>query len=391
MKFSLCVAEFDPFHNGHKLLLDRMKAEGDVCVVIMSGNFCQRGDAAILNKYTRARHAVLSGADIVIELPTVFATANAEIFAKGAIKLLSAIDGQKTLFFGTETGSREQFGLLAQKAMKESPEFKAALKAQLSTGAPYALARVNALKETEPYIDVDILNNPNSILGLEYVKAIKFFNSDMDFCPVKRDVGYKDDSVRGEICSALAVRRALKEGKKKTIKNCVPKYVYADLTEQLPSADKIAIYKLLSSDKNYLRKLSDCTEGLENRLKALSVDATDVGQLIDKLETRRYTRARLSRIITANMLGIEKAFIERCLRSNLYLKVLAVAKDKKEALALLGGGKHKPITRKADADKLTGTAAHCFEKDAFSCGVYNLISADRCNPYEMKIVDREKA
>ena len=181
MKFSLTVAEFNPFHNGHQILIDKMKREGDAVVVIMSGNFCQRGEAAVLNKYARARHAVLSGADVVLELPTVFATAPAEIFAKGAIKLLSGIKGEKTLFFGVETGEKDDFLFLADKLSNESKEYKAALKTELSTGAPYALACVNALKATERSrgLNFDILDNPNSVLGLEYTKAIKFFGSDM--------------------------------------------------------------------------------------------------------------------------------------------------------------------------------------------------------------------
>ncbi len=390
MKFSLAVAEFNPFHNGHKILIDGMKREGDAVVVIMSGNFCQRGEAAVAGKYARARHAVLSGADVVLELPTVFATAPAEIFAKGAIKLLSGIRGDKTLFFGTETGEKEDFILLADKLLGESKEYKAALKKELSTGAPYALACVNALKTTEEGrgLNFDVLDNPNSVLGLEYAKAIKFFGSDMDIRPIKRDNNYLSTSLVGEVCSALAIREALAGEKKKKIKGFVPKHVYADLNETTPTFDEIAIFKILENKSRKLREITDCTEGLENRIKAFAGGVRDLNELIDKLETRRYTRARLKRIIVNNMLGIERSFVDKCLKSNLYLKVLAVASDKKDVLSALSGGKNKLVTRKADFEKLTGTARSCFEKDAFCNDVYNLVSGTHSNEFEMKVVLR---
>ena len=388
MKFSLTVAEFNPFHNGHKILIDKMKEAGGAVIVIMGGNFLQRGEAAVLNKYVRARHAVLAGADVVIELPAVFATAPAEIFAKGAIKLLGGINGEKTLFFGTETGDAADFKALADKLVNETKEYKAALREQLSTGAPYALACVNALKATEQGLNFDILDSPNSVLGLEYAKAIKFFGSDMDICPIRRTTDHSGAALEGDVCSALAIREALKDGRKKKIKAFVPKQVYADLTEELPSADQLAIYKLLASESRDLREITDCTEGLENRIKAFSGNVKTLNELIDKLETRRYTRARLNRIITNNMLGIERSFIEKCLKSNLYLKVLAVSGDKKDVLSALTGGKHRLITRKADFEKLIGTARYCFEKDAFANSVYNLISGTQSNEFEMKVVPR---
>ena len=388
MKFSLTVAEFNPFHNGHKILIDRMKRDADAVAVIMGGGFCQRGEVAVLDKYTRAKHAVLAGADIVFELPAVFATAPAEIFAKGAIKLLGGLSGKNTLLFGTETGEAEEFNAIADRLINESREYKAALKEQLATGAPYALAYVNALKTTGEGLNLDILDNPNSVLGLEYVKAIKSLGFDMQINPVKRQTAHNDKALDGKVCSALAVRQAIADGKKKKVKPFVPAFVYEDLPESLPAADEIAVYCLLSADSKDLKQITDCTEGLENRIKAFAGNVKDLKELIDKLETRRYTRTRLNRIITANMLKIDRAFTEKCLKSDLYLKVLAVAEDKKQLLSELAGGKNRLVTRKADYDKLTGTARACFDKDAFANGVYSLISGVHTNQFEMKVISR---
>ena len=388
MKISCCVAEFNPFHNGHQYLIDTMRSHSDVVAVIMGGDFCQRGEAAVMDKYTRAKHAILAGADIVFELPTVFATAPAEIFSKGAIKLLSSIKGEKTLFFGTEKGEKKDFSELATALLEETKEFKAALKERLNLGEPFALARYNALKATTVGLELSLLDAPNSILGVEYVKAIKFFKSDMDFIPVLRQVGHGDKTMKGSVCSALAIRQAIAEGKKAKTKKYMPKFTFIDVPTKLPDMDKLAVFALLRSSAKDLKEITDCTEGLENRLKAFSQNAFSVEGLIDKTETRRYTRARLSRIITANMLGLTAAFAEKCLRSKLYLKVLAVAKDRKDLLSSLSGGVVPLLTRKADVSSLSGVASICFEKDCFANSVYSLLTNSLVNEYQMKIIER---
>lgn len=384
MKYSLSVCEFNPLHNGHVRLINEMKAKGDRVILIMSGNFCQRGEAAVLNKHARARHAILAGADMVLELPAVFASQPAEIFAKGAVKLLSSISGEKTLFFGTEAGEKEDFLKVAEALSKESKEFKKVLKTKLSEGLPFAEAREKALEETED-IDLTLLKTPNAVLGLEYSKAIKFFGSDMDICPIKRDGDFNDSELKGEYCSSLAIREAIAIGKRKKAKGFLPSYVYGDLPEALPDMDELSIYAVLRASGKDLRQITDCTEGLENRVKVIARECNDRKTLIDRLETRRYTRARISRIITNNMLGITHELTEKCLKSNLYLKVLAIREDRKDLLSIKTG-KTPFITRKNDADRLDGTAKECFMKDVFACELYSLMTGSRLNEYEMKIV-----
>ena len=385
MKYSLAVCEFNPLHNGHIKLIDEMKKDGSYVILIMSGNFCQRGEPAVLDKYSRARHAIKAGADLVIELPVAFATSPAEIFAKGAIKLLSSIKGEKTLFFGAETGDKDAFLRTAAALSDETKEFKKALRASLSNGVPFAEARENALVEANLDADVALLRSPNSILGVEYAKAIKFFGSDIDIRPVPRENNYNDDKLVGEYCSALAIRKAIVDGDGKKVKHYLPSFVYGDLPKQLPRFDEYALYAALRSTSRELKQITDCTEGLENRIKVLARACRDVKTLVDKLETRRYTRARISRIITNNALGVTREFSEKCLRANLYLKVLAVRDDRREVLSL-NTERAKLITRKADADKLVATSRDCFFKDAFANDVYSLMTGVRMNEYEMKTV-----
>lgn len=389
LKISTAVCEYNPFHNGHKLHLDKMRESSpDAVAVIMSGNFCQRGDAACIDKYARAVHAVKCGADVVFELPTVFSVAPAEIFASGAVKLIDSLPGKKTLYFGTEKGEKDDFLKIAKITSNETKEFKEELKKNLAEGIPHALARVNAYKSVYPECDFSILDTPNSVLGLEYVKALLKYGSKTEICPIKRVGDYNDLSLSGDFASASAIRYAISDGKKKKVKKFVPDCVYEDLPDFLPDFSDVLLFKALEASKNELRSVIDCTEGLENRIKIFASSCYDVDGFIEKLETKRYTKARLRRIITANMLGITKEFTEKCLKSNLYLKVLAIASDKLDLLSAFSGGKNKLITRKSDADNLSGTPKVCFLKDVFANDVYNTVNKKITNEYEMKIVKR---
>lgn len=389
LKISAAVCEYNPFHNGHKLHLNKMRESSpDAVAVIMSGNFCQRGEAACMDKYTRAVHAIKCGADVVFELPAVFSTAPAEIFAKGAIKLIESLPGRKTLYFGAEKGSKEDFIDIAGVTAVETKEVKEALKKNLAEGLPHALARVNAYKSVYPDYDFSLLDTPNSVLGIEYTKALLKIGSKTEICPIKREGDYNDLSLSGDFASASAIRYAISDGKKKKVKKHLPECVYEDLPDKLPDFGNLLLFKALESSKNELKNIIDCTEGLENRIKAFASSVTDVDNFINKLETKRYTKARLRRIITANMLGITKEFTEKCLKSNLYLKVLAVANDKTDLLSAFSGGKNKLITRKSDADSLSGTQKACFLKDVFANNVYSVVNNLITNEYETKFVKR---
>ena len=173
LKMTMAVAEYNPFHNGHQIHLDAMRAlGGDINALILSGDFCQRGEPAILDKYTRAVHAIKAGADIVFELPTVFAIAPAEIFAKGAIALLDSLPAQKTLCFGAETGTEADFLKVASILLEETVDFKAALKDALSRGEPFAAARAIALEKCAGEKEAELLSARMEKSGWEMAKSL---------------------------------------------------------------------------------------------------------------------------------------------------------------------------------------------------------------------------
>ncbi len=395
MKICACIAEYNPFHNGHLKHIEYIKntLRAEKLIVIMSGAFCQRGEPAVLDKWTRAKHAILAGADMVVELPTLFATANAEVFAKGAVKIIDALGIADGLCFGVESGKAQDYIALASAMNNETKEFKRALKKYLDEGVSLAKAKFLALKDTEKnsslgeFDDLELISYPNNILALEYTKALLSLNSKIDIYPMLRTGDHNDVTLKKGVTSATSIRSILKQGKTKGLKGCVPKYVFCDL-ECYPFAfDKITLAKILATSAEELEKAPDCTEGLENRIKALAKDSKSVDVLVDKVSTKRYTTTRVRRILTANLLGITKGLVSDCLNGELYAKVLAVRSDCKELISLVASKSKIPLlTRKSDESLLSKTAKKCFAVDLLANDLYNLVTEKSLNDHQMIIV-----
>ena len=251
----------------------------------MSGNFTQRGEMAVMNKYKRAKHAILSGADIVIELPTVFATANAEIFAKGGINLINSLGIVDSVCFGVESGDKQSYLSLAKEMNNESKEFKTALKTALDNGISLAKAKFMAVKSIGGCFDEKLISSPNNILGLEYTKALLKLKSDIQIEPMIREGNHNDTTFKKGLTSATSIRSVIKSGKISKLKSSLPSYVYKDITDYPFASDKMFITKLITSSADDLAKITDCTEGLENRIKALLKDNKNIDTLVEKIST----------------------------------------------------------------------------------------------------------
>ena len=390
MKICATVAEYNPFHLGHLKHIDYMKNElgADRVIVLMSGNFTQRGEPSVLNKFTRAKQAIIAGADAVIELPTVFATANAETFATGAINLLDDLGVIDGLCFGVESGLKEQYFALAAAMLDETKEFKKTLHRHLDEGVSLAKAKFLTVKElsSEDFSE-ELVSLPNNILGLEYTKAILKRNSGIQTYPMLRDGDHNSLILKKGITSATSIRQKIREGKLKKLKKNLPPYVYEDLKPYPFAFDKITTAALLTATKEKLAEIADCTEGLENRIKALVKDNKHIDVLVEKISTKRYTAARIRRIFIANLLGVTKNFTEECLNSQLYAKVLAVNADNKDIISLISEKSRIPIiTRKSDTDNLKKTALKSFELDVLANDIYNLATDEKTNENQMIII-----
>jgi len=372
MKICAIICEYNPFHNGHLYQLNEAKklSKADAIVCFMSGNFVQRGESALLDKYTRAKHAVLSGADVVIELPTVFATSNAELFARGAIQLISAIPSVKTLAFGAENVDKLAFISASRYLNNEPEEVSKNIKASLALGVSYAKARTQAYAG---FIPMDLLCSPNNILGLEYTRALQRKNSDVDILPIQRiGGGYTEETLQPKYSSATAIRKHLEDTT--ALKDSVPAYVLEDLpsSQEQRILEKIEKYALLSRTSEEIARVCDCSEGLENALKKASQSAEP---LETALTSARYTASRIRRIALQNLLQIDETLIRQSLESDLYLRVLAVKENRSDVLSVLSESKSPLIIRAHDENKLNDVAKRCFEKDVFAEKVYSLINS----------------
>ncbi len=368
MKICAIICEYNPFHNGHKYLIDeaRRQSNADAVLCIMSGNFTQRGEAAVLEKHLRAKHAVLCGADIVIELPTVFATSNAEIFAKGAISLLSKIPAVKHLAFGAEFADKQVF-LQAANALLDEPEtVSSTVKALIKSGVGYAEAIATARSKIA---DERLFSSPNNILGIEYTKAILSTKSDIEILPVQRlGAGYHDKYAKDNFASATAIRKALREDTLSEMLAFLPPEAAVDLQSasevNLNAFEKFAI--LRESPEN-LAKVLDCTEGLEN---AFVKAASGSIPLEEALTSPRYTAARIRRIALQNLLNIRKELVFECLENDLYLHPLAYRQDRTEILSTLSKATIPFLAAGTQKSKLNATATKCLAVDELAEKMY---------------------
>ena len=379
MRICGIICEYNPFHDGHAYLLRKARTESgcDAIVCVMSGNFTQRGELAAMNKYVRARHALLAGADAVLELPAVFVLSSAELFAKGGVKLLASLPDFAVLAFGSESGGKEDFRAAALAAGQESGRFKEILQACLKAGKSFLSARQEALAAEGNEELAQQLSTPNNILGTEYTKALAAFGCGAEILPVLRQgAGYSDTALQAEYSSATAIRRALADGKQlRTVRKNIPSFVADDLSRYVSPAiyQKLAVYAALAADENKLKQAPDCTEGLENRIKALARTTPDYEELVAKVTTKRYTSSRVRRILAANTLGIEAGFAQKCLRSSLYLKPLAVRKERaSELLSALARASSPLLVRAADYGKPDKTAKTALKIDDLADGIFAL-------------------
>ncbi len=390
MKFCAVICEYNPFHNGHLYQLQRIREKSgcDKILCLMSGNFTQRGEAAVFHKSVRARHAVENGADAVIELPAVFSVSSAELFAGGAIHLLASLPAVTTLAFGCESGDREAFLTAAKASLSEDKEFKAALKENMKDGTSYAKAHTQTVLAFNTDVDESLLTSPNNILGVEYCKAILKERAQIDPLPLPRvGGGYADTAMFKNFSSAAALRLALNDaGSKaqKLVKKNVPQNVYRDAKNYCPLPfETAALAALVTQDGEKIAQCPDCSEGLENRLKAMTKSNPQYADMLNKVVSKRYTLSRLKRILAQALLKIRLKDVKEFLEEPLYLNLLALKKEgAEEVLAALGEGSFPVIARKSDAIGLKKDALDCFLTDVCANDLYNVLSGMHTNEYE---------
>ena len=310
MKIAGVIAEYNPFHNGHAhhIAQTRRITGCDYVIVCMVGSYTQRGEAACLDKWTRARAALTCGADAVFELPALWAVNTADAFARGGVAILGGL-GCDVLSFGCEAADANLLRALADLRDEEPEALSAAVRARLGEGKSHARARGEALAE---YLNLspETLNAPNLILGVEYLRAIREQRLPMEIAVVPRIGGYHDDAL-GRVDSASAIRTALRRGE--DARMAVPECLHESLPQiaQMHAPDDILMHTLRGMSQAQIAALPGVNEGLEGRVRRMAMRSPGQEALIEALKCKRYTRARLSRLCAHAMLGVTRALMER--------------------------------------------------------------------------------
>ena len=389
------ITEYNPFHNGHKIHIDKSKEKTNskYSIVVMSGNFCQRGEPAIFDKYLRTKMALLNGADIVLELPLIFATASAELFALGAVDILEKTGIVTNICFGSEEGNIDNFIDIANILSNEPKDFKESLSMFLNKGLSFPKARLYALEKILNK-ELPFLNEPNNILSIEYIKALNKLNSKITPKTIKREnASFHSTNINGNIASATAIRKALLENDFDQIKNVMPdncfeliKNIDINSIPVLDDYSNILKYILKTKNIDEIRKIADITEGIENKIIE-NIDSDNITNLIYNIKSKRYTHTKLKRAILHIILNIKKED-QTYLKENLnpYIRVLGFKKSSSHLLKDLTENATVPVvTNLKNAKSVLSDNAFCYlNKEIVSTDIYNLFN-NKKNNLEYKI------
>lgn len=415
-KIAGIIAEYNPFHNGHKMQIKKTKelTGSEYVIVVMSGDFVQRGEPAIVNKYNRTRMALLNGADLVIELPAAYALSSAEGFAYGGVSILNKLNCVDYLSFGSESGDIDALSNIAKLLLNPGNEFNQSVLSDIKNGTSYPKALSNALEKsgiTQTFsndsasnrYDLKEIFSPNNILGIEYIKALLLLNSSITPVTIKReDNGYNSQTINEEYeySSASSLRKILSEGinKPKTslektdeaYKLC-QKYIPEEVNrllnnEKLVSTNdfsNLIYYKLLSTfsvkDSNFtndfLESFQDINLELCGKINKNLKDFRNVEQFIELLKSKNITYARISRVLYHILFDISESLVKS---EPSYARVLGFKKDSTELLNLIkNSSKIDLITKLADAK-----TTPLLEKDIYISNIYEQIAGTHINEYQ---------
>lgn len=399
MKTVGIIAEYNPFHKGHAYHLQKAKelTGADFCIIVMSGNFVQRGLPAILDKYARAEAALRCGADLVLELPVPYATGSAEYFAQGAVALLDSLGVVDALCFGSECGNLSELLPFARLFEEEPEEYQQLLRLHLKRGCTFPEARSLAAEELLHYSehiplcsDPDlscraasaVLEEPNNTLGIEYCKALLHRRSAIKPVTLKRrSAGYHDASLDAELASATAIRRELfrSETLSPTLRSQLPEASLEIMNRakgfvRFEDFSLLLYYRLLSTSQKDLASVWDMGEDLAARIYNRRFSFTTAPAFADELKTRQLTHTRITRALCHLLLDLKTEDMSRLKDAGypVYPRVLGFRKSAAPLLSSIKRNGTSPLLVKAaDASQiLNADQTVLFEKDIFAAHLY---------------------
>lgn len=385
MKTTGIIAEYNPFHNGHKFHLEKAKemTGSDYAVVIMSGDYTQRGTPAIYTKYMRARTALLAGADLVLEMPVFGSVASAPDFAACGVNSLHAAGICDFLFFGSESGDIAELKTQAESLENESEEVSAAIRQGLKSGLTWPQARAYAY-ETVSGNEI-VPGSPNDILGIEYIRSLNKLSSSMEPATVRRtDPGYHSEEISGSFASATAARKAIMEQNFNLLSEILPSEFFECLREECcppVTFDDFSLLlgeKLLNASLEELFSIAGMPDDLARKLYKNKLDFLPAEELVASRKDRQYTYTRINRCLLNLMLNITTADAAafKSFNSVPWLRILGFRKDAGPLLSALKKNASVPvITKTANAASLLSEPAmELFSKHLRSAELYRLAS-----------------
>ena len=396
MKTVGLITEYNPFHNGHAYHIEKAKmlTGADRVIVVMSGDFVQRGAPAVMPKHLRTESALLSGASLIIELPVCFATGSAEYFAQGSISLLNQLGCIDSICFGSECGDLHLLKEIAQILADEPIEYQTALKQALKEGASFPAARQEALNiYSDKYSE--ILASPNNILGIEYLKALAKIHSKMEPFTIKRiGAGYHDMYINGQFSSATAIRSDIYQ--LADVNSSSESLPLTHIQTQVPSschelmkknyqtrypvkADDFSLLlkaKLLSETAGSLSHYLDMSPELANRILRLRNDYLSFEQFCDLLKTKELTRSRISRSFIHVLLGITNDWLTAMKAPAPYARILGFRRDHADLLGILKRTSDIPLITSPARTVLADTAYQMLELDIYASDLYESVITD---------------
>ena len=369
MKISALISEFNPFHKGHKYIIDKMRESGATHVVaVMSGNFVQRGECAVYSKWDRAKIALENGVDLVVENPLVFATASAQRFAFGGVSVIKGLGCVNELGFGSENGNIEE--LLKVSEIIESDCVSENIHKFLNNGYSYPKARKMAIEEKFGSDLADIISEPNNILACEYLSECKKANLDIDFFTVKRNAVEHDS--KNEIdgfYSASLLREYIRNNNLSEDK-IFEKYRNECKAYDFTKLENAILVKLRSFTEENFKNLPDVSEGMENRLFSAAQKACSINEFFELVKTKRYTLSRIRRICLYALLEIRKEDVESQVP---YVRVIGFNDKGREILKIARDTANLPIVMKyADIKTLDKNAQRIFEIESMATDIFTL-------------------
>lgn len=424
MKVVGLITEYNPFHNGHKYHIEETKhiTGADYVIAVMSGSFVQRGTPAIIDKYNRTIMALLNGVDLVLELPVCFATGSAEYFAHGAISLLDKLDIVDSICFGSECGDVKLLEKAAHYLANTSNSFDETLQTFLRGGHSYPAARSGAILKALEAVEAPdreligkIINEPNNILGIEYIKAIHKLNSDIKPLTIQRKSAhyhdselsspisrsrYEDNTIpinnTAAISSATAIRNAILSDYKNTnelvvnrsfaeIKDSVPDNVFNVLMENLLGTfpiteedfSQIIHYRLIYEDNRSLTEYMDISGDMADRIKNIRETNCSIEELYKKIKTKNLTLTRINRALLHIILNIRKNNIDEYCRNGYtqYARVLGFKKDASQLLRIIEKSEKLPVITKISraSGQLDSLGMRMLTEDINATHLYNRI------------------